>query len=450
MLERIRGFRRTLQDAVAEERIPFAYGTALFCGSLPIVYDVNYLRVDVLPSAVVLEGQADALMEQFFHRRVVTDGGGGALAGAFTRLGWTRTTHLVMAHTHTPDRIVDTSAAREVTLDELAAPHTRVTLDEPYGTPELALELLAAKSRVAAAADTRFFAVFAGDQVAAYCELRSDGHTAQIEDVNTLAAHRGRGLGRMIVQKALDEALALHDVVFVEALADDWPKELYARLGFSVVDERHLFLRAPHPLTRLRVKTRRLELRLATVAELRELTEVAKAGIHDPGFMPFGVAWTDSLDDQSLVDWHLSALRDWRPYDWRLELVVFHDGGPIGVQGLRGERFGATREAGTGSWLGAAWQGQGLGTEMRAAILTLLFDGLGGTTATSGALDGNEASLAVSRKLGYEHVGRSTMSPRGAPIGHADLVLRRERFQRGDLQVTLEGLAGLEPLFGLT
>jgi RimJ/RimL family protein N-acetyltransferase len=87
---------------------------------------------------------------------------------------------------------------------------------------------------------------------------------------------------------------------------------------------------------------------------------------------------------------------------------------------------------------------------MRAAILTLLFDGLGGTTATSGALDGNEASLAVSRKLGYEHVGRSTMSPRGAPIGHADLVLRRERFQRGDLQVTLEGLAGLEPLFGLT
>ena len=34
-------------------------------------------------------------------------------------------------------------------------------------------------------------------------------------------------------------------------------------------------------MTRLRIRTPRLELRLATVAELRELYRVAEAGVHD-------------------------------------------------------------------------------------------------------------------------------------------------------------------------
>ena len=92
------------------------------------------------------------------------------------------------------------------------------------------------------------------------------------------------------MQHALGEARASSDAVFIEALAEDWPKELYARLGFETLGERHLFLRAPHPLSRLRIRTPRLELRLATVAELRELCGVARAGIHDTGFMPFGNA----------------------------------------------------------------------------------------------------------------------------------------------------------------
>src|ERR671936_1400862 len=98
------------------------------------------------------------------------------------------------------------------------------------GTLELAESLLAAKRRVLAAVPTRFFATYVEGEVASYCELRSDGHTAQIEDVNTLAPFRGRGLGRAVVQRALDEARRANDVVFIEALADDWPKELYARM----------------------------------------------------------------------------------------------------------------------------------------------------------------------------------------------------------------------------
>ena len=67
---------------------------------------------------------------------------------------------------------------------------------------------------------------------------------AQIEDVNTLTEFRGRGLGRAVVQAAVEEAARNGELVFLEALADDWPHELYAKLGFDVVDERVLFLRA--------------------------------------------------------------------------------------------------------------------------------------------------------------------------------------------------------------
>jgi RimJ/RimL family protein N-acetyltransferase/predicted GNAT family acetyltransferase len=448
VIEQITAFRRRLQDAVAERVEPFAHGTALFCDSIPIVYDANFLRIDSVATAAEHEAEADALMERFWHRRVLADEGGAALAAGFAVLGWTQTTHIVMGHVREPDRAVDTGAVQEVPFEELVEPHRRVTLGEPQGTPELADSLLAAKRRVIAAVPTRFFATYVEDEVASYCELRSDGHTAQIEDVNTLAPYRGRGLGRAVVQRALEEARAGANVVFIEALDDDWPKELYARMGFQQVAERHLFLRPPHPLSRLRLHTPRLELRLATLAELRELYRVAEAGIHEPDFMPFGNGWTDHTTEASFLDWHGSALRDWRPYDWRLELVVFLDGRPIGVQELHGIQFGRTRRASTGSWLGAPWQRQGLGTEMRGAILTLLFDGLSGSEAVSGAIFGNQASLGVSRKLGYEQVGVSTVSPRGVAVEHADLVLTRDRFRR-PTDVTIEGLGGLYSLFGV-
>jgi hypothetical protein len=84
---------------------------------------------------------------------------------------------------------------------------------------------------------------------------------------------------------------------------------------------------------------------------------------------------------------------------------------------------------------------------MRAAILTLLFDGLHGVEAASGAIAGNLASLGVSQKLGYREIGRSTVSPRGTPVVHHDLLLRRGEFRRPAGAVAIEGLAGLEPLF---
>jgi RimJ/RimL family protein N-acetyltransferase len=297
----------------------------------------------------------------------------------------------------------------------------------------------------------RYFGVFEGDRVAGYCELREAAGVAQIEDVNTLAATRGRGLGRALVQAVADEARSGNDIVFLEALADDWPRYLYEKVGFDVVASRHLLLRRPHALTRLRLRTPRLELRLATVAELRELAGVARAGIHSPAEMPFKVPWTDGADEPGFEDafvrFHQAAVDTWSVDRWTLNLVAFVDGRPVGSQALEAERFGRTLTVGTGSWLGRPWQGAGLGTEMRAAVLQLAFGVLGARTARSGALRGNGQSLAVSRKLGYTEVGMSSVAPRGIPVPHHDLELTGVGF-RSPVPVEIEGAELLLGLFG--
>jgi RimJ/RimL family protein N-acetyltransferase len=203
------------------------------------------------------------------------------------------------------------------------------------------------------------------------------------------------------------------------------------------------------PLRALRLRTPRLELRLATGEELEELFHVAEAGIHPPEEMPFEFAWTDDLRLDPYLEHHRSKLEHWRSDDWGLELIAFLAGRPVGAQGMRAERFAETRRVVTGSWLGSAYQRQGLGTEMRTAVLELAFRGLGAREAVSGALQGNAASARVSEKLGYSQVGTSEVSPRGVPIPHTDLVLARDRW-RPPFAVEIESLEPALPLFGVT
>lgn len=447
----IRSFRGRLEETAADRSVPFAFGTGLFCDAARDVYDANGLRVERgAPSADELAAAAAASMEPFFHRRVTVEGSRPELLDGFARLDWEATAHLVMALRRPPDRSVDTAAIVELPFERLAETRRLVALREPWADAALADQLDVAKRRVIASVPTRFFAAVVGDEIAAYCELRGDGRVAQVEDVNTLVEFRGRGLGRALVQRAVEEARS-HEVVFVEALADDWPRQLYARLGFDTVDERQLFTLGSNPLARIVLRTPRLELRLATRAELRALAAVARAGIHDPHEMPFAVPWTDRSAeptfDDDFVAYHDSHLAGWAPESWTLELVAFHEGRPVGAQSVRAETFAERRAVATGSWLGRPWQRRGLGTEMRTAALAFAFGGLGAETARSGAMVGNAASLTVSERLGYRRVGTSTASPRGAPVAHHDLELRREEFTP-PVDVRIEGLDPVRDLFG--
>ncbi len=92
----------------------------------------------------------------------------------------------------------------------------------------------------------RFFAVRLGDHLAGNCELYIDGSDAQIEYVETLEEFRGRGVARAVVLRAIEAAseAGARDI-FIVADDDDWPKELYGRLGFDRIGRTWQFIREP-------------------------------------------------------------------------------------------------------------------------------------------------------------------------------------------------------------
>ncbi|HVW89441.1 MAG TPA: GNAT family N-acetyltransferase [Gaiellaceae bacterium] len=370
-VERIVEFRRRLQRDAAESVVPFEHGTAFLSPSIPQVYDHNYLSIEEAETgAGELAAESAEALAGHFHRRVIVESATPGLQADFAALGYVLSTHLVLEHRREPDRLVDTAAIRETGLEALVPTRTEATLREQWGDEEIAAQLNEAKRHIAAAVPTRFFAAFVGDQVAGWCELRVRDGVAQIEDVEVLVEYRGFGLGRALVQHALTEGQRVADVVFLEALADDWPRELYAKLGFVGAGRRDFYTRLPHPFTRIRLRTPRLELRAATVAEARRLFEVAKA---------------DNLDAMGSIPDVTDVSES------HVRFVAFLDGQPIGVQALD---VSSDRVA-TRSWLGRTHRALRLETEMRAAVLTYAFERLGATVARSSAIDGSEQSPDV-------------------------------------------------------
>src|SRR5918996_4590870 len=175
-------------------------------------------------------------------------------------------------------------------------------------------------------------------------------------------------------------------------------------------------LESAWPLFGLRIRSEHLVLRLPLDDDLPGLLELAKAGIHPPDEMPFGVAWTAATGaafDIGFLQHHWKWRGSWRPEEWWLNLMVEWEGRPIGAQTISGDDFAIHRTVDSGSWLGRAYQGRGFGKEMRSAVLSFAFDGLGARFATSSAFLDNAASNAVSRGLGYEENGRGSLAPQG-------------------------------------
>jgi RimJ/RimL family protein N-acetyltransferase len=201
------------------------------------------------------------------------------------------------------------------------------------------------------------------------------------------------------------------------------------------------------PLFDLAVRTPRLVLRYVDDAIACDLVRVVLTeGVHDPGWMPFTIPWTDlepaELQRQSLQYW-------WRcrattaPEAWELNLAVIVDGVPAGITSIGASDFAITGTFATGSWLGRSFQGRGIGTEMRAATLHLGFAGFGARRATTSAFADNGASLGVTRHLGYAPNGTSIGIRREEPGEQLHFVLTREAWaarRRDDIElVALEG-----------
>jgi RimJ/RimL family protein N-acetyltransferase len=207
------------------------------------------------------------------------------------------------------------------------------------------------------------------------------------------------------------------------------------------------------PFFDLRLRTGRLELRPPTDGELEGLARLTAAGIHDPAVMPFAVPWTDVPPgelERSLLQYHWAQRGALRPDDWNLELAVWVDGQVAGSQSIRSRSFAVERTVETGSWLGRAFQGRGIGREMRAAVLELAFVGLGAEAAFSGAFADNVASCRVSRALGYHLDSVGEKAPRGVLQEHHRFRLDRATWMSrpNRPEVVWEGLAPCLPFLG--
>ena len=207
------------------------------------------------------------------------------------------------------------------------------------------------------------------------------------------------------------------------------------------------------PLSGLRVATPGLELRVPSQDELTELAGVAAGGICKPGTTPFFVRWPylpPAARARAFLQGQWSDRARWSAADWSLDLAVFADGRPVGMQELAAADFAVLRQVSSFSWLGLACQGQGIGTQMRAAVLHLAFAGLGAREAVSGAFEDNAASLAVSARLGYQPDGIERAARDGQVLTTRRLRLSRSRWQQfAEVPVTVSGLAPCLPLFGL-
>jgi RimJ/RimL family protein N-acetyltransferase len=201
-------------------------------------------------------------------------------------------------------------------------------------------------------------------------------------------------------------------------------------------------LNAVWPLFGLTLATPRLELRPVLDQEIPAAVAAARTGIHEPGRNPFSTPWTELPAEElapNMARWHWRCRAECSPESWTLLLGIWHDDEFIGCQDVGAKNFATLKTVSTGSWLKQSVQGRGLGKEMRAAVALYAFDWLGAEVAESEAASWNEASLGVSRSLGYELNGitRKAWGTQVETVQHVRLT--PETFKRPDWTLQVEG-----------
>jgi RimJ/RimL family protein N-acetyltransferase len=203
------------------------------------------------------------------------------------------------------------------------------------------------------------------------------------------------------------------------------------------------------PVRRVVVRSPRMVLRVPDEADLAAAARVAARGIYDPQnrFIPRSPVggWSDLPSpeaERAFLQYAWATFADWRAERWNLLMVAVVDEEVIGVQEIGAKDVAVSCTVSTGSWIGRDRQRQGWGKEMRRAALHLAFNGLGMDFAESAAWEQNEASLGVSRAMGYRENGITIRAFDGKRQRQVNLLLPREAFAQftDDLEIV-----GLEP-----
>lgn len=237
-------FDRSLRTRGARRTVALEDGVVILHDDLRDVYHLNSVTLDApLTPGLDADGiiaVAERWLGHLRHRHVVLDDAGAAeaLAPQFTRAGWSQQCTVFMALREKADRPARSGLAREVDLATLRAVELRLAEeDPPLGAgPTFAPRLVQAMDVLRDATRARCFAAGEDGELASACTLFLEdvgGGTALIDNVGTLRAQRQRGLARAVIAAAIEHARAEGcDPIIIPADVDDWPQELYARMGF--------------------------------------------------------------------------------------------------------------------------------------------------------------------------------------------------------------------------
>ncbi|MEV6521263.1 GNAT family N-acetyltransferase [Longispora sp. NPDC051575] len=252
-LARSLAFLRAFARSQAERVVDLPYGFGAFDDTFAHSYAHNKLHLEgpAGPEDVDAVFAAAGRAHRLVH---VADPDLAARVGpAFVDAGYEHSATVVMRHTGAaPDRPADPTVVVDV-VDVAARTEAarREWRGEKPDAPDDVIEQLAGRgaATVRGADRVLFLVARAPDgEVACRGDLYLDPATgvAQIEDLMTLPAHTGRGYARALLADGLSRAGAAGcDLVLLVAEEDDWPRELYARLGYATIGRTHSYLRMP-------------------------------------------------------------------------------------------------------------------------------------------------------------------------------------------------------------
>lgn len=214
----------------------------------PHAHDHNSLYVLAPVDRGDLLAAGDAVLADRPYRRLDHLAGEtpAPLAAALTAAGYERATLVTMTATRAPDDDrPGPDGVVDLALDERVAFAERMWSGEFAERDPAVLPQLADRARGATtAARCTFLGIVGAEGVEASCDVFVRGDVAQIEEVGTLEGFRGRGHASRLVRAARERAAGA-STVFLVAGADDWPRQLYTRLGFDVTDRHDVWTRLP-------------------------------------------------------------------------------------------------------------------------------------------------------------------------------------------------------------
>ncbi len=239
-LPRALRFSRETIELIADDVRPIDAGLVVLSPSLPKVWVMNHVRITEPVSTDEAVALADEHLSDLPYRQLFVEDEqtGRRLEQSLRGAGWKIERDVLMALRRDSDREVDTSVVIEAD-DELTLHLMRRWFHDGLSkpTPEALSQLVEYSRREARARVDRNFGVLGdADGLVAMTKLRSDGETAQVEDVYTAPEARSRGYARALVSRAVAQARSeAHDLTFIVADDNDWPKHLYAQVGFEPI-----------------------------------------------------------------------------------------------------------------------------------------------------------------------------------------------------------------------